>query len=84
MSYFIFHIKRIIFIIKIFGSYRKNKQRDSISVETQNKDISESSKKMDDDDVFVKPAQPKPIVEPKEHVMIECIVNKDKNVSSRY
>lgn len=60
---------------------RKNKQRDSISVETQNKDISESSKKMDDD-VFVKPAQPKPIVEPKEHVMIECIVNKDKNVSS--
>lgn len=58
---------------------RKNKQRDSISVETQNKDISESSKKMDDDDVFVKPAQPKPIVEPKEHVMIECIVNKDKN-----
>lgn len=60
---------------------RKNKQRDSISVETQNKDTSESSKKMDDD-VFVKPAQPKPIVEPKEHVMIECIVNKDKNVSS--
>lgn len=60
---------------------RKNKQRDSISVETQNKDTSESSKKMDDN-VFVKPAQPKPIVEPKEHVMIECIVNKDKNVSS--
>lgn len=35
-----------------------------------------------DDDVFVKPAQPKPIVEPKEHVTIECIVNKDKNVST--
>lgn len=64
----------------VFG-YRKSKQRDSISIEIQSKDTSESSKKVDDD-VFVKPAQPKPIVEPKEHVTIECIVNKDKNVST--
>ncbi|OAD59970.1 WD repeat-containing protein 44 [Eufriesea mexicana] len=59
-------------------SARKSKQRDSISIEIQNKDTSESTTKVDDD-VFVKPAQPKPIVEPKEHVTIECIVNKDKN-----
>ncbi|CAL7937491.1 unnamed protein product [Xylocopa violacea] len=56
---------------------RKTKQCDAISVEIQNKNVSESSKKLDDD-VFVKPAQPKPIVEPKEHVTIECIVSKDK------
>ncbi|XP_012145405.1 WD repeat-containing protein 44 isoform X2 [Megachile rotundata] len=57
---------------------RKGKQRDSISIEIQTKDTSEASKKSDDD-VFVKPAQPKPIVEPKEHVTIECTLSKDKS-----
>ncbi|CAK9795885.1 WD repeat-containing protein 44 [Anthophora plagiata] len=57
---------------------RKNKQRDAISIEIQNKDTSEFSGKTDDD-VFVKPAQPKPIVEPKEYVPIEFILSKDKS-----
>ncbi|XP_076164898.1 WD repeat-containing protein 44 isoform X2 [Ptiloglossa arizonensis] len=56
---------------------RKSKQRDSISIEIQTKETSDPSKKSDDD-VFVKPAEPKPIAEPKEHVTIECIPSKDK------
>ncbi|XP_043263772.1 WD repeat-containing protein 44 isoform X1 [Colletes gigas] len=56
---------------------RKNKQHDSTSNEIQIKDTSDTSKKADDD-VFVKPAEPKPIAEPKEHVTIECIPSKDK------
>nr|XP_034194005.1 WD repeat-containing protein 44 isoform X2 [Osmia lignaria] len=58
-------------------STRKSKQRDSISIEIQTKDRSDVCKKSDDD-VFVEPAQPKPIVEPKEHVTIECTLSKDK------
>ncbi|XP_076241152.1 WD repeat-containing protein 44 isoform X2 [Calliopsis andreniformis] len=55
---------------------RKNKQRDSVGTEIQTKDTSDTSTKIDD--VFVKPAEPKPIVEPKEHVTIEYIPSKDK------
>ncbi|XP_031829407.1 WD repeat-containing protein 44 isoform X2 [Nomia melanderi] len=57
---------------------RRSKQRDSFSIEIQSKDTSDISKQTDDD-VFVKPAEPKPIIEPKDNVTIECVPCKDKS-----
>ncbi|XP_076295873.1 WD repeat-containing protein 44 isoform X1 [Lasioglossum baleicum] len=59
---------------------RRSKQRDSFSVEIQSKETVDITKKADDeDDVFVKPAEPKPIIEPKDNVTTESVPCKDKS-----
>ncbi|XP_078033124.1 WD repeat-containing protein 44 isoform X1 [Augochlora pura] len=74
---------------------RRSKQRDSFSIEIRSKDSSDvlasavhilksdssdiSKKADDDDDVFVKPAEPKLMVEPKDDLSLDNVSCKDKS-----